>query len=132
MRWWVAAVAPLWLSGAPLSRPRGRPLGVTNQFGCGPSINLAIWKDHREDARLWPVATTSPKGPPHPLRPGRRSEEAKNPSREKAPGVNTVGFSQRNLNAQSTLRQWAVGVCSLGVARAHGGAKAQSIALLAH
>ena len=64
--------------------------------------------------------------------PRRSSEEAKNPSREKAPGVNTVGFSQRNLNAQSTLRQWAVGVCSLGVARAHGGAQAQSIALLAH
>ena len=54
------------------------------------------------------------------------------PSRDKAPGVNTGGFSQRNLNAQSTLRQWAVGVCSLGVARAHGGAQAQSIALLAH
>ena len=56
----------------------------------------------------------------------------KNPSRDKAPGVDTGGFSQRNLNAQSTLRQWAVGVCSLGVARAHGGAQAQSIALLAH
>ena len=36
------------------------------------------------------------------------------------------------LNAQSTLRQWAVGVCSTGVARARGGAHAQSIALLAH
>ena len=36
------------------------------------------------------------------------------------------------LNAQSTLRQWAVGVCSTGVARAHGGAHAQPIALLAH
>ena len=37
-----------------------------------------------------------------------------------------------SLNAQSTLRQWAVGVCSPGVARARGGAHAQSIALLAH
>ena len=36
------------------------------------------------------------------------------------------------LNAQSTLRQWAVGACSTGVARAHGGAHAQPIALLAH
>ena len=60
----------------------------------------------------------------------RGSQEC--PSRDKAPGVSTVGFSQRNLNAQSTLCQWAVGVCSLGVARAHGGAQAQSIALLAH
>ena len=36
------------------------------------------------------------------------------------------------LNAQSTLRQWAFGVCSTGVARARGGAHAQCIALLAH
>ena len=36
------------------------------------------------------------------------------------------------LNAQSTLRQWAFGVCSTGVARARGGAHAQSIALRAH
>ena len=39
---------------------------------------------------------------------------------------------ERSLNAQSTLRQWTVGVCSTGVSRARRGAQAQSIALLAH
>ena len=127
----MAAVGPLWHSGALPSRPRGRPLGVTNQFGCGPSTDLAVRNDHREDARLWSVATTSPKGPPHPMRPGRRSEEAKIPVETRHP-ASIPGGCQRSLNAQSTLRQWAFGVCSTGVARARGGAQAQCIALLAH
>ena len=49
-------------------------------------------------------------------------------------GTSEARMLAARLNAQSTLRQWAVDVRtrSPGVARAHGGAHAQSIALLAH
>ena len=59
--------------------------------------------------------------------------EKKRGSQESQPRLGTRRpYLAARLNAQSTLRQWAVGVCSTGVARAHGGAHAQSIALLAH
>ena len=61
-----------------------------------------------------------------------KKQGAKNPAETRHPASIPGGLSQRSLNAQSTLRQWAVGVCSTGVARARGGAHAQSIALLAH
>ena len=131
----MAAVGPLWHSGAPPPRPRGMPLGARIHFavaGHGAfcfAVSIGKRLPYAHAASLspkWPAARTDPWAP------RRSSEEATNPSPDKAPGVNTGGFSQRNLNAQLTLRQWAVGVCSLGVARAHGGAQAQSIALLAH
>ena len=62
--------------------------------------------------------------------------EKKRGSQESHPRLGTrhkhLAVEPAQLEAQSTLRQWAVGVCSTGVARARGGAHAHSIALLAH
>ena len=131
----MAAVGPLWHSGAPLSRPRGRPLGARMHFavaGHGAfcfavTIGNAVLYGHTTSlSPKWSTARM------HPWAPMLKTKGARIPTETRHPASTHGGFSQRNLNAQSTLGRWAVGVCSTGVERARGGAHVQSIALLAH
>ena len=113
----MAAVGPLWHrhSGAPPSRPRGMPLGARMHFataGHGAfcfAVSIGRRPLYAHAASLspkWPTART------HPWAPRRSSEEAKNPSRDKAPGVNTGSQleprNRRSVNGPSVCVAWGL------------------------
>ena len=90
--------------------------GGTDAFRGRWTWRLLLRCDLREQRALRPRGFAKPKVAycaNAPVGPWRSSEEAKSPSRDKAPGVNTRAWrlSQRSLNAKSVPRQWAVGVC---------------------
>ena len=106
--------------------------GGTDAFRGRWTWRLLLRCDHRERRSLWSRDFAKPEVA-YCANGSVGAHAKKQGAQESQPRLGTRRpYLAARLNAQSTLRQWAVGACSTGVARAHGGAHAQPIALLAH
>ena len=106
--------------------------GGTDAFRGRWTWRLLLRCDHRERRSLWSRDFAKPEVA-YCANGSVGAHAKKQRARKSQPRLGTRRpYLAARLNAQSTLRQWAVGACSTGVARAHGGAHAQPIALLAH